>query len=124
MILRNDKKVLPTLLQSLLDSPFLMDLKLSMIKLFLPRIQFQYIDILITNFAQVVIESTTETGIMLTNINPFLVSATILEIFARIKKTFPLANLRIQVLEKHITESMILMLEDIYDPYKVRLMLR
>lgn len=38
VILRNDKRVLPSLLQSLIDSPFLMDLKLSMIKLFLPRI--------------------------------------------------------------------------------------
>lgn len=38
IILRNDKRVLPSLLQSLVESPFLMDLKLSMIKLFLPRI--------------------------------------------------------------------------------------
>lgn len=37
-ILRNDKRVLSTLLHSLVESPFLMDLKLSMIKLFLPRI--------------------------------------------------------------------------------------
>lgn len=51
VILRNDKRVLPSLLQSLVESPFLMDLKLSMIKLFLPRIQFQYVDIMITNLA-------------------------------------------------------------------------
>ena len=53
-ILANDKKVLPTLLQSLVDSPFLMDLKLSMVKLFLPRIQFQYVDILVTNMGKIV----------------------------------------------------------------------
>ena len=38
LVLRNDKKVLPTLLQSMIDSPFFMDTKLAMIKLFLPKI--------------------------------------------------------------------------------------
>ena len=123
VILRNDKRVLPTLLQSLLDSPFLMDLKLSMIKLFLPWIQFQYVDIMINNFTQIVRDSTSETGIMMTNINPFLVAVTILEIFSRTKKTFPLANLRIEILEKQLMRSMIVMMQDTYDPYKVRLML-
>ena len=49
IILKNDKRVLPSLLQSFKDSPYLMDLKLSMLKLFLPLLQFHYIDVLITN---------------------------------------------------------------------------
>lgn len=36
---------------------------------------------------------------------------------------FPLATLRIEILEKQLTQSLITMLQDIYDPYKVRLML-
>lgn len=78
---------------------------------------------MITNFAKIVQESATATGILVTNINPFMVSATILEIFSRVKSAFPLATLRIEILEKKLTGSLITMLQDIYDPYKVRLML-
>lgn len=78
---------------------------------------------MLSNLAQIVKESATEIGILVTNINPFLVAATILEIFDRIKKMFPLATLRIEILEKQMTDCLITMLQDIYDPYKVRLML-
>ena len=49
LVLRNDKKVLQPLLQSLVDSPFQMDNKLAMIKLFIPKIQFQHVDLLVAN---------------------------------------------------------------------------
>ena len=114
IILKNDKRVLPSLLQSFKDSPYLMDLKLSMLKLFLPLLQFHYIDVLITNFAYMVEHSTSANGIMITNINPFLMVATMLEIFSKIKSKFPLANLRIQVLERKLTDNVKNMLSDIY----------
>ena len=40
VLLRNDNRVLTSLLQSLIDSPFYMDNKLAMVKRFLPKIQF------------------------------------------------------------------------------------
>ena len=46
IILLNRTKVLPTLLGSL-DEPFFMDVKLAMVKMLLPRIQFVYVDKLI-----------------------------------------------------------------------------
>ena len=79
----------------MLDSPFQMDNKLAMIKLFLPKIQFQYVDILVTNLQTLVQNSATENGILVSNINPFLIATTILYICARIKRDYPLARLRI-----------------------------
>ena len=67
-------------------------------------------DILVTNLAKIVAEAATETGILVANINPFLVAATILEIFARVKAAFPLATLRIEIQEKKLTQYLILML--------------
>ena len=78
----------------------MMDMKLSMIKPFLPKIQFQYVDVLITYMQKIVLNSKTETGILITNINPFLIVVTILGLFDRIKKAFPLSTLRIQVIEE------------------------
>ena len=80
----------------MLDSPFQMDNKLAMIKLFLPKIQFQYVDILVTNLQTLVQNSATENGILVTNINPFLIATTILLICDRIKRDYPLARLRIE----------------------------
>ena len=88
--------MLSPLLQTMLDSPFQMDNKLAMIKLFLPKIQFQYVDILVTNLQTLVQNSATENGILVTNINPFLIATTILQICDRIKRDYPLARLRIE----------------------------
>jgi hypothetical protein len=46
----NINTVLPSLLKSLLDTPFYMDVKLSMLQQFLEKIQFHHVDMLITNF--------------------------------------------------------------------------
>ena len=50
VLLHHDKKVLAQLIQTFYDSTFLMDTKLAMLKKFLPRIQFQHVDMLITCF--------------------------------------------------------------------------
>lgn len=73
---------------------------------------------------KIVEKSTSDTGILITNNNPFLIVVTILDIFSRIKKAFPLTTLRIQVLDEKLKENLRLMLENVYDPYKVRLMLK
>lgn len=46
IILGSSANVLPTLLESL-NNPFFMDVKIAMIKTFLPRIQFVHVDMLI-----------------------------------------------------------------------------
>ena len=44
-----------------------------MLKFFLPKLQFHDCDILVTNLQKLVAESTTESGILVANINPFLI---------------------------------------------------
>ena len=68
------------LLQSLRDSPFFMDNKFAMLKLFLPRIKFIYVDELVKNLQKLVENAASENGIFVTNVNPFLVASTILYI--------------------------------------------
>lgn len=63
-------------------------------------------------------------GIFICNINPFLVAATILVICTDIKRDFPLAKLRILQFEDKLIDSMITLLNNIYDPQKIRLMLK
>lgn len=63
-------------------------------------------------------------GIFVCNINPFLVAATILYICDRIKTDYPLAKLRIQAFEGQLIDRMILLLNNVYDPYKVSLLLK
>ena len=68
-----------------------MDNKLAMLKFFLPKLQFHDCDILVTNLQKLVAESTTESGILVANINPFLIATTILALCDKVKKDFPLA---------------------------------
>ena len=82
-----------------LKSPYFMDVKLAMIKIFLPRIQFVHIDLLIKEIVSLVSQATTAKGFMVCNINPLLVAASILEISFRIKNDFPLAKLIIDSYE-------------------------
>ena len=49
-----------------------------------------------TNLQKLIAECATESGILVTNINSFLVATTILYICDKIKRDFPLAQLRIQ----------------------------
>ena len=101
-----------------------MDSKLSMIGRFIPQIQFQYVDILVSNFQQIVNESQTPHGIFVNNINPFLVAISILEISNKIKYYYPLSKLRIQQFEGDLNDSIIKLLNGVYDPHKIRLLLK
>ena len=51
-------------------------------------------------------------------------AVTILYICDKIKKAFPLAKLRIQQFEGDLSSSMILLLNNVYDPFKIRLLLK
>ena len=53
IILGSSATVLPTLLESL-NNPFFMDVKIAMIKTFLPRIQFVHVDMLINRLFDLV----------------------------------------------------------------------
>ena len=91
IVLQNRKRTLPALLQSMNASPFFMENKLSMLKFFLPKLQFHDCDILVTNLQKLVADSTSESGILVANINPFLVATTILVLCEKVKINFPLA---------------------------------
>ena len=83
-----------TLLDSLDDS-FHMDVKLTMIRAFLPRIQYIHVDMLIEKLIKLVENAEKPQGIMICNINPFMVASAIFYIGDRIKDDFPLSKLRI-----------------------------
>lgn len=95
-----------------------------MLKLFLPKIKFIYVDILVTNLQMLVDNAASENGILVTNVNPFLVASTILYVCYRIKLNYPLAKLRIQQFEGQLVDRMIMLLDNVYDPGKVRKMLK
>ena len=81
-------------------------------------------DILVTNLQTLVQNSATENGILVSNINPFLIATTILYICARIKRDYPLARLRIQQFEGDLVNRMIELLDNVYEPHKIRLLLK
>ncbi len=93
-----------------------MDQKLAMIKKFLPKIKFKHVDSLVSNFQDLVENSAEMDGIFICSINPFLVAATILTLCNDIKRDFPLARLRILQFEDQLLESMITLLNNVYDP--------
>ena len=83
-ILSNTNTVLPVLIRSLED-PFFMDIKLSMLRMFLPRLKFLHADSLISRFVDVVDKARHMKGIFVCNINPFMVATAILSISEEIK---------------------------------------
>jgi len=78
-ILYSSKTVLPVLIRSLED-PYFMDIKLSMLKTFLPRIKFIHVDLLISHLVEIVENAQKMNGIFICNINPFMVATAILSI--------------------------------------------
>lgn len=124
IMIYNDHRVLGPLIDSLKSSSFQMDTKLAMIKQFLPKIKFQHIDMLVNNFQHIVQTSNEMDGIFVCNVNPFLVSVTILFICEFIKQGFPLAKLRIEQFEAGLIHSMITLLNNVYDHEKIRLLLQ
>ena len=49
LVMININAVLPTLLKSLIDTPFYMDIKLSMVQQFLQKITFHHVEVLVNN---------------------------------------------------------------------------
>ena len=95
IMLEHDHRTLAPLIESMRTSSFTMDLKLAMIKQFLPKIAFRHVDMLVTNFKYLVERSNEMDGIFICNTNPFLVATTILDNLKDIKESFPLLKLRI-----------------------------
>ena len=63
-------------------------------------------------------------GIFMSNINQFLVAATILNICNFIKRDFPLTRLRILPFEFKLIKCMKILLNNVYQPVKTRLLLK
>jgi hypothetical protein len=120
----NINAVLPTLLKSLIDTPFYMDIKLSMVQQFLQKITFHHVEVLVNNLKQLVEDSERINGILVCNTNPFMVASNILYICHKLKKDFPIAKLRINQFEEDLNNSVIKLLENLYDPCQVSKMLK
>ena len=69
-------------------------------------------------------QAETADGIMICNINPFMVGSSILYISNRIKSDFPLAKLRIEKYEVDLEATIIRLLTNVYDPYKIAKLLK
>ena len=101
-----------------------MDVKLAMIKAFLPKISFVHVDTLINKLIELVANAQKPMGIMVCNINPFMVASAILYISESIKNDFPLAKLRIEQYEADLHNTIKVLLERLYDPYKISKLLK
>ena len=118
LVLSEADQVLPSVVESLHD-PFYMDVQLAIVKRFLPRIRFIYVDQLIEKIAKLVDEAHSENGIMICNINPFMVTAAILNFGVIVKATFPLTIHRIEKYEDDLRVAVGTLLEDCYEPYLI-----
>ena len=96
-----------------------MDVKLSLIHEFIPKIKFFHVDRLVTIMQDLIVNCTAIDGILVCNINAFQVASAILSIFNKLKQGFPLARLRILQYEEILIETMMDLLNNLYDPYKV-----
>ena len=54
VILKNDTRVVGHLLSSMTESPFSMDLKLLMVRRFMPKMLFYHVDSLVDSFSKIV----------------------------------------------------------------------
>ena len=85
VIMGNSFKVLDEVLNCLMYSPFYMDVKLSIVHTFLPKIQFYHVDKLVTIMQTLIARCQQVDGILVCNINPFQVASAILSIFHKLK---------------------------------------
>ena len=81
------------------SNPFFMDTKLALIRDFLPQIRFLHVDSLIRTLQNLVERAQSIDGLLVCNINPFMVAEQILEICRILKRDFPLARLPIMRVE-------------------------
>ena len=102
VIFTNSSKVLDVFLTSLESSPYQMDLKLQFLMAFLPKIKYKHVDRLINILSTYVDNCKTSSSILVSNVNPFSVTFTALQIFDRIKKDFPLSRLRVMPHEESV----------------------
>ena len=100
-----------------------MDVKLAILKRFLPRIRFIFVDMLITKIAKLVDEAQSENGIMICNINPFMVTAAILNFGIKVKAQFPLTVHRIEKYEEELRDCIAALLDNCYEPYLIEKLL-
>ena len=77
----------------------------------MPRIQFVHIDIMIGKILNLVNDSQKAGGIMICNINPFMVASAILFISHKIKRDLPLAMLWVKQYEQDLENTIIILLE-------------
>jgi hypothetical protein len=84
------------LLSSLKEDPFQVEIKLDLLENFTPFILYRHVDDLIEIFVQLVNNAGSEEGVMINNINPFMVAVKILQISREILLRFPLARIRIE----------------------------
>lgn len=78
---------------------------------------------LISKIAKLVDEARTEKGIMICNINPFMVTAAILNFGVSVKATFPLTKHRIEKYEDDLREAVGDLLDNCYEPYLIEKLL-
>ena len=75
-------------------------------------------------FSNIVEKAETLNGVLICNTNPFLLGATILTILGKIKENYPPLKLRIETFEDDLLSSISRLLNKVYAPYKVRMLLK
>ena len=79
---------------------------------------------LVNRLNSLVEEADSIDGIMVCNINPFMVACNILAISYQIKDNFTLTKLRIEQYEEKLQNTMINLLEQTHEPYKISKLLK
>ena len=115
-------QVLPSVVTAL-NEPFFMDVKLTIVKRIMSKMRFIHVDQLITKITLLVREACTPNGILLCNINPFMVTASILSLGVEIKNIFPLTRHRIDKYEEDLRERVAGLLDNCYQPILIEKLL-
>lgn len=87
-------------------------------------IRYKYVDQLVKVFTDIAQSADDTDGILVSNINPFLVTMQILDIVDHLKRTFPLSKMRLDQFDDDLKTILINLLESMYEPKQITKMLK
>jgi len=117
-------QIFPAILKSLAQSPFFMGQKLTFVKQMVGYIRQKYVDELVDIFTGIAGSADQVNGILVCNVNPYIVTMQFLDISAEIKKACPLSRIPLDQFDDDVTALLITLLTADVDQKSVAKMVK
>lgn len=111
---------MPLILPFLYSNPYHMELKIDILKIFMPYMLYRNVEQLIEIVIKISEDSDKSYGVIVNNINPLMVSSQIIELNHLITEQFPLSKIRIGYSLKLLQENVSTILDNFNLPRVVQ----